>query len=300
MEPKHTPHVFGEQEHLFGIHCAPNSSNADPSNRDEVKVAVLMLTAGMLSNVGPSRLHVAMANAVSAQGIPSFRFDLSGIGESLAIGSQGLSLKRASSEITCAMDMLEIEYGYTQFILFGLCSGADDAIATAGEDYRIVGASLMDACGYRTRGHLISLARRKYLPKLLSVSKWFEAISERFQSSVPEPSTMPQGFDIREFPNRERSEKDILNLIDRGVRLQFIYTGGVIDYYSYANQFYDMFPSLKHRPEISVLYQPRWDHVAMLREDRLELLDSIVPWLITTARQSTHCSRREEKVLSHC
>jgi hypothetical protein len=95
---------------------------------------------------------------------------------------------------------------------------------------------------------------------------------------------MPIGSDIREFPDREQSEATLLGLIDRGMRLQFVYTGGVIDYYSYADQFFDMFPRLVNRSEIAIVYQPRWDHVAMLQEDRIELLQTVVSWFDTTAK----------------
>lgn len=279
----HTPHCFGEFEHLFGIHCQPISSPVRSANNPKRKIAVLMLTAGMLTSVGPYRLHVALADELSRKGIGSFRFDLSGIGESLAVGSHGTSLARASYEVQQAMDMLDVEYGYTHFMLFGLCSGADDAIASAADDSRIVAASLMDACGYRTRGHFLSLLRLKYFPKWLSIQKWFDAIGKRSRRGTPTVSTMPQGYDIREFPNRDQSEQAILALIDRRVRLQFIYTGGVIDYYSYANQFFDMFPKLRDRTEVSVRFQPQWDHVAMLQEDRVELLHTIVPWFESAA-----------------
>jgi len=279
----HTPHVFGEHEHLFGIHCRSSKGDVQRGDNELPKVAVLMLTAGMLTSAGPSRLHVNMADALSSKGIPSFRFDLSGIGESMAVGSQGSSLKRATHEVQQAMAMLESEYNYTHFMLFGLCSGADDAIACACDDKRIIAASLMDACGYRTPGHFLPYIRHKYLPKVLSAAKWCESIRQRFQPDRQTASTMPQGFDIREFPNREQSERQITGLVDRGVRLQFIYTSGVINYYSYANQFFDMFPSLRNRAEIAVVHRPRWDHVAMLQEDRTELLHTIVPWFESIA-----------------
>ncbi len=60
-------------------------------------------------------------------GLASFRFDLSGIGESLPIGASGCSLERATTEIRQALDWLETQHGFKQFALFGLCSGADDA-----------------------------------------------------------------------------------------------------------------------------------------------------------------------------
>ncbi|MCE3014680.1 MAG: lipase [Pirellula sp.] len=280
-----TPHVFGEYQHLFGIHRDAVESEAldSESSCSESKIAVLMLTAGMLTSVGPSRLHVDLADKLSGLGLPSFRFDLSGIGESLAVGSHGSSLERAASEVRQAMDMLEREYGYSHFMLFGLCSGADDAIPSAVEDERIIAASLVDACGYRTAGHWAPFVSRKYLPKVVRMSKWIDLFRGYFQSTKSSASTMPIGSDIREFPDREQSEATLLGLIGRGMRLQFVYTGGVIDYYSYADQFFDMFPRVVNRSEIAVVYQPRWDHVAMLQEDRTELLQAVVSWFDKTA-----------------
>lgn len=281
-----TPHVFGEHQHLFGIHRDAVASETLDSSYSEPKIAVLMLTAGMLTSVGPSRLHVDLADELSQLGLPSFRFDLSGIGESLAVGSSGSSLERATSEVRQAMDMLESEYGYSHFMLFGLCSGADDAIPSAVEDERIIAASLVDACGYRTTGHWVPFVRRKYLPKLVRLSKWIDLFRGYFQGTKSSASTMPIGSDIREFPNREQSEATLLGLIDRGMRLQFVYTGGVIDYYSYASQFFDMFPRFVNRKEIEVVYQPRWDHVTMLQEDRTEFLQTVISWFDTTAKAS--------------
>jgi len=280
-----TPHVFGAYDHLYGIHCQSSSINSNHVESKSSKTAVLMLTAGMLSNVGPSRLHVNLSRTLSQHGISSFRFDLSGIGESLAVGSHGASLTRATREVKAAIDMLERQYGYNQFKVFGLCSGADDAVASAINDSRIVAAALMDGCGYRTVWYWVPFLLRKYLPKVLRVSKWAALVKGLVRKSNPIPSTMPLGFDIREFPEIEQSKREISSLIDRGVKLHFVYTSGVISYYSYERQFYDMFPDFRNRDEISVSYHPAWDHVVMLREDRNELVEELKDWFIASESQ---------------
>ena len=279
-----TPHVFGTHENLFGIHRESRKQSSGVASGDASKNAVLMLTAGMLGSVGPSRLHVELAESLSLEGLSSFRFDLSGIGESLAVGSPGSSLKRTAREVQQAMDLLEFEYGYDRFLLFGLCSGADDAIVAALEETRIVGASLMDGCGYRTPQHFAGRLWRKYVPKLLSLRKWLDLLNGFLRKHETSTSTMPQGLDIREFPKQSQSTREITTLIDRGVKLQFIYTSGVIDYYSYGNQFYDMFPSLQGRDEISVTYHPQFDHTVMLREDREELVHRVTQWFVRISR----------------
>lgn len=264
--------VFGAQENLVGVYrAAPHTTPAHP--------AVLMLTAGMLHHVGPMRLHVQLARQLAAQGTASFRFDLSGIGESLAVAASGNSLDRAGDEIIEAMNWLQSQQGHTEFALFGLCSGADDALAAALRDSRIVALTLLDGCGYPTpasRGHRF---RRKILPKLLSPRKWRDYFLSALDASDAATATMPLGEDIREFPDRATAEQQIQRLLARGVRLQFIYTGGVVDYYSYAEQFFDMFPNIQPDENLSVEYCPTLDHLAALAEDRQLILDRACHWL---------------------
>ena len=284
-----TAHVFGHHENLFGIHTDPLAISKTNKNTSHCKTAVIMLTAGMLTNVGPSRLHVSLAADLAEQGIGSFRFDLSGIGESLPVAGQGASVVRAIGEVKQAMDFLQREHDYSQFMLFGLCSGADDAIATALQDDRIVAVCSMDGCGYRTQKYSLYAAWRKYLPKVISPLKWIQLGKKWFLKEPIKGSSMPLGSDIREFPCCEQAEQEIRSLADRGVQLLFLYTGGVIDYYSYERQFYDMFPLLKGRNEIKVEYHPRWDHVAFLEEDRLQLVDRVTTWLVDGEPQSRDC-----------
>ncbi len=278
-----TTHVFGELDHLVGVHSSISTDYQKKSNcqleEGRSRTAVILLTPGMLHHVGPYRLHTHIAKSLSQSGIPSFRFDLSGIGESLAVGSHGSSLSRATKEVQQAMDFLQAEYGYQNFALFGLCSGADDAIPAALADERITAAFLMDGCGYRTRSFWYHYLTKKYLPKLFRWSKW-QALFRSLTSAKAEKisTTMPLAFDIREFPERIQAHRDIQSLVDRGVQLHFLYTFGVIEYYSYADQFYEMFPSLRNRSEVQVSYLPNMDHTAMLIEDRRNLVATITRW----------------------
>ncbi|MCC6508991.1 MAG: alpha/beta hydrolase [Pirellulaceae bacterium] len=263
--------VFGRQEHLVGWYC-------QPENRRCHKTAVVMLTPGMLHHVGPMRMHVELARRLADAGMASFRFDLSGIGESLAVASEGSSLQRASSEIGQAFDWLQANHGYERFILFGLCSGADDALAAAIDDPRIVKLSLMDGCGFRTRRFYGHWFLYKYVPKLLRLSKWRDLVMSRFSGADGGAASMPLGQDIREFGNAELCQSQVNQLLQRGVAMQWLYTGGAIDYYSYATQFFDMFPSIKPQPALDIHHLPSIDHLASLRSDRLSLLELIVNW----------------------
>ncbi|MEM7316818.1 MAG: alpha/beta hydrolase, partial [Planctomycetota bacterium] len=250
-----------------------------PSERRDV--AVLMLTPGMLHHTGPYRLHVIMARELAKQGIASLRYDLSGIGESLGVGESGSSLERASREAQYAMDRMQADYGIKKFILFGLCSGADDGLYAALKDDRIVGLALLDGCGYRTLRYHVHRCVSHYLPRMFRMDKWKRLLKRGKDDQTAQ--SLQMGVDIREYPDQEVAEHQISELADRGVAMRFVYTGGVADYFNYSQQFFDMFPSLRGRKEVSTQFFPDMDHLAMLREDRVKLLNDLTGWLSTCA-----------------
>lgn len=268
---REVPHVFGEHRNLMGI---MNPAGSASERRDTI---VLMVTAGMVHQVGPFRLHVEAARALAEQNIASFRFDLSGIGESLAIGGTGTSLQRAAKEIGDAMDLLESRYGIKKFFLFGLCSGADDSFFTAQQDKRVCGAVLMDGCGYKTSRYTIHKLLGHYLRRSVSPQRWFDVVNRRIKKDA-EPSMIPDGEDIREFPQQREAAVQIQSLVDRDMKLRFIYTGGVAEYYNYESQFWDMFSDVEFNQYVSTVFYPEMDHVAFLEEDRRTLIADVVKW----------------------
>ena len=264
--------VFGKCENLVGCYCGPSYVEQSP-------LAVLMLTPGMLHHVGPMGLHVQLARRLADLGMSSLRYDLSGIGESLAVGTAGSSLERATQEAVQAMDWMQKAHGFEKFALFGLCSGADDALTIAQHDSRVIGLSLMDGLAYRTRRFYLHWFLRKHLPKMASASKWIALLQNVLGQNSNEVDTMPLGLDIREFPERSAAERLLHRLLDRDVQLQFIYTGGAIDNYSYPQQFEDMFPAFRQHPHIALQHYPSMDHVATLAADRQVLLAELTNWL---------------------
>lgn len=265
--------LFGEYEHLVGT-WKPSESNECSDT------AVIFLNAGILHQSGPFRLHVNVAEALARRSISSFRFDLSGIGESLAVGSARRSIDRAALEVSAAIDWLTENASIKQAILFGLCSGADDAFHAAISDERVSGVIAMDGCGFRTKQYFLHRLTGHCLPRIARTDKWIRMAlrliqSDRWRSNASEQQPIRWGNDIREFPERDEAESQLLSLAERGVAQHFIYTGGVSEYYNYAGQFEDMFPSLAQQDLVSHAYFPQWDHVAFLCEDRRQLVQHV-------------------------
>ncbi len=279
------PIVFGKYDHLMGVLTNPNSE--DPPAR----VGVIFLTSGMLHHVGPFRLYVLMANQLARSGIASLRFCLSGIGESLGVGDGHSSLERAVLETRQAMDAMQDRLGIKRFILFGLCSGADDGMHVATQDTRVIGVSQMDGCGYPTLGFYWRRYALRIPMRLLNPQCWKLWAGRLRRRQMVHSKTLTGGEDIREFPPRKIAEQELQSLVNRGVELQFIYTGGVPKYYNHAEQFWGMFPSLRSQSRIQVLYLPQVDHVARLAEDRKQIISESIRWMENVARRSSSAHR---------
>ena len=265
-----TPVVFGKSKNLFGI--------VNSQESQEGSTAVVMLTAGMLHHAGSFRFHVLLARELEKIGVPSLRFDLSGIGESLATGLAGCSLNRAAEETTNAMDYLAENYGVKNFVLFGLCSGADDSWHTAVLDERVTGLVMIDGLGYPTP----KSKRNHRMQKMVRFSKpdYWIAKTRRLLAEKNDPSsTMPLGDDIREFPSQDVASKQLLGLLNRGVKILGCYTSGAAAYFNYIEQFAEMFPTVNITGKVTVKLYPHIDHVTILQEDRQTLLDNIMAWL---------------------
>jgi len=105
------------------------------------------------------------------RGVAGFRFDLSGVGDSETGSLGGYFMERSIQEVVQCMDFLQTTYGHKRFILFGLCSGADDALATALQDKRVVGVALLNGYSYKAGWFKLHKVIAFYLPRLMSVSK---------------------------------------------------------------------------------------------------------------------------------
>ena len=281
--------VFGDHEHLVGIVSHPN----DPAGQQS-KTAAIMLTPGMLHNVGPFRMHVDLARQLSASGIRSLRFDLSGIGESLGIGSTRNSIDRAAAETRDAMDWLEKHHGCKHFVLFGLCSGADDSMHTAISDPRVAGFVAIDGLGFRTRRFYLHRITSHYIPRLLSPRKWMDLANRFLFGGAAVPKTLQTGADVREFPDQEEAERQLQTLVDRGVQMHFVYTGGIADYYNYEDQFFEMLPGVDFRNSISTIFFPQMDHVALLCEDREALVAHVTQKIIEMGAVTASTDQEDE------
>ena len=260
----------------------------EPARRATGRPAFLVLSAGVLHRVGPSRLHVNLSRRLAAAGFLALRFDLSGLGDSPA-RQDGLPYHESRiSEAQDVMDYLQAHRDIDAFVAFGLCSGADHAFRLACADPRVVGAVILDGYAYRTRRYYLC----HYGRRLFRLKSWSNLLSGQHPiwdglRARLRPSAGPLGESteneqarifIMDVPPQEEVERKLQTLVQRNVRLFFIYTGGRAKAYNYPSQFSQMFPSVAAGDRIRVDYRAEYDHNLARGSDQEQFCRAICGW----------------------
>lgn len=255
---------FGRADHLVGITGLPVVAAQD--------IGVIVLNAGMTHRIGPFRLHVTLCRRFNECGYPTLRFDLSTLGDSGASDESQSHDQQVLADVSNAMDLLGKQSGCTRFVLIGLCSGAANAHLVASNDNRVVGAVFLDGYAYPTVGYYL----HHYIPRLKSPARLIGFITRRLRR--------PTGGRAADFgvtpPAATQARRDITSMLQRGLKLCFIYTGGASAYFNHARQFRECFGSrISQDAGSSLYYLPRIDHTYILVEDRQQLLKIVQGWL---------------------
>lgn len=256
---------------LVGILTQP-----DPGASIAAAPAMVILNSGILHRAGASRIYVQIARALAEEGFTTLRFDFSGIGDS-AVRKDSLPIEeRFVTETSEAMDYLQTTIGTSRFIVGGLCSGGDGAFWAGLGDSRVVGVWQIDAFCYPTLGYYV----RRYGPKLFSPSAWLNSIKAR----LPKPSEAGARDESfvkpeyrRVFPPKREVEEGLRRLLERHVKLYFLFTGG-LEEYNHASQHEDAFSSLDLGSRAFIRFLPDCAHTVTGLEHQRTLVEDLRRW----------------------
>ena len=282
LAPRERIVQFGYRQGLAGILTTPRAARGPVPH-------VVLVNAGIVHRVGPSRLYVDIARTLAAKGYPVLRFDLSGLGDSEAV-SRGASVSEAAiSDIKTALEFLETSRKATSFIIGGLCAGADYGMLATFEDPRIVGTVLIEPTVARTRrSELIHIGRRLRRPATwVALLTLRHPMLRRLVDRVRKPTVIePLPAPVERGSSHETKQPTVdeicaslQRVIDRGVELMFVFTGGETDYYNYRDQLFDLLPGFDFRQQLQLEYMPETDHTVSDDRGRERLLGAMEGWI---------------------
>ena len=258
---------FGRAQHLVGVVGQPSAAHD--------AVGVIVLNAGLMHRIGPFRLHVELTRRLNALGYPTLRFDLSTLGDSGATAEAGSREQQVAADVADAMALLGRQAGCTRFVLVGLCRGAQSAHTAACNGAGVAGAIFLDGYIYRTVGFRL----RHYLPRLLSPARWRGFLARKLRQVV-EPEEARFGS---VYPPREQVRRELADMLARGLKFHFIYSGGISAQFNHPRQFRECYGrAVADHPAVRMTLLDGTDHTYTLICDRRRLFEHVEGWMQAT------------------
>jgi len=294
------PVLFGRDDSLVGILTRPLERGTPGGGRPpDPTPTLVLLNSGIIHRVGPNRLYVLLARRLAAEGFTTLRFDLSGLGDSKvawdpeATDPQGMT----DRDVRLALDWLDgVGSGEGGYVLAGLCSGADNARRAAFRDPRIVGAIMIDPDVYRTPGYWL----RHIGKRLLRGRTWRNVLTLQhpwIRSALggeeeAEEAVTASAMTVTRLPGREELEEQHRELVGRGVRLFYLFSGGLEVRYNYRDQLLDGLRGVDFEDCLTLEYHGESDHTFSRPEYQRSVLHSMVDWVRSTSFEAP--ARRTE------
>ncbi len=251
---------------------------------------VVILNAGVVRKSGPNNLNSFLARRFAEKGYTAFRFDFAGVGDS-PNRQDRLPLKDGVlQDITECLDVLEGHCGMREFVLLGLCSGADNGLRAARvEAGRVVGLVMLDPTVFRSKRWYLA----KVWKRVVSIDFWKSLVllrhrriglmRDRFRGREPVACDLarleePELYNIG-LQDRSEISECLREVRESGVRLCFAFTGGWSEIYNYRTQLYHVYPELHLKGDVELLYFPEASHTFMSEAHRDALASALLKWL---------------------
>jgi len=276
------PLQFGDGGRLFGI---LTRSDHQPGKLSKERVFVF-LNAGLLHRDGPHRLHVRLARELAKKGIHSLRIDLGGLGDSPAM--RGVQYPESVAiDFADVIELLGTEFDDAQITLFGLCSGADNAVRLAIDNPQVRGMVLLDPIsgeddGFEDRKSQFS--KRAFATKVAMPSRYLPFLKRRLKTLTQKASSMDDAeaprdsLSLRSLPTPEQSRSAFELLGERQGRALSIFTSYALRYYNVQGQMGRSLGIAEYDSYCSEVFWPHARHTYPLETHRLALIEKIVAW----------------------
>jgi len=202
---------------LFGV-------LAEPVDAPPAGVCAVLLNAGGIHRIGPSRLWVELARRWAAKGVATLRLDVEGIGD--ADGDATRYHAPASfydaallEQVLASLDALEARGLPARFALMGLCAGATWSFQAALHDPRVVAALMINLWSFSWDSSLQVQHDASRTRELLRAAAWRRLVRGEIRPRRAASFARSQLVALRQLPHRARIEAErgegIDELLDR-------------------------------------------------------------------------------------
>ena len=278
--------TFGQGQILVGILTEPEGS----SHESQSQPICILLNAGVLHRVGPNRLYVKIARRLAQSGLRTLRFDNSGLGDSPPASEGPDVLSRRALETQMAMDYLTGRFGLSQFVLGGVCSGADIALQVCTVDPRVVG--VFGVNGYYLGDHKNEHTTKKlnqcvqmryYRRQVTDAHAWIRILKRKSNLTAIArslPRWMHSVFDHKEKKlNEAMGPKNWVLLEKRAASILLIFSEGSPALDAYHLYIRKLSNKLSNDGKLQAKIFRDTDHVFTLMDSQRELIDTIDNWM---------------------
>jgi uncharacterized protein len=143
---------------------------------------VLILVGGPQYRVGSHRQFTLLARTLAACGIPVFRFDCRGMGDS---EGSPRDFERLEDDLHCAIDRFLHELpALDEVVIWGLCDAASAALFYAHRDPRVTGLVLLNPWVRTEQGEAKAYLKHYYVTRFFNKEFWGKVLSGRFDYST--------------------------------------------------------------------------------------------------------------------
>lgn len=185
---------------------------------------VLIIVGGPQYRIGSHRQFVLLARFLANNGIPVFRFDCRGMGDSEGCLQPFHSI---DDDISSAIEVFFLNCpNLSNIVLWGLCDAASASVFYAYQDKRICGMVLLNPWVYTESGSAKAYLKHYYLQRIRSPAFWHKVLTLRFNyfhsifSLIDKAkSLLNYKYSIKNKHKKLTNNGDSLNVVDRNLDL---------------------------------------------------------------------------------
>ncbi|MCP5150474.1 MAG: alpha/beta hydrolase [Ectothiorhodospiraceae bacterium] len=283
--------AMGDDSGLVGVLALPE---ARPGA--EGGTCVIILGAGLVHHVGPNRLMVRLARRLAERGYPAIRFDHRGIGDSGPRRDDTSFEVGAIAECREVMDHMAANENCDQFVLLGLCSGADTALRVAAVDTRVVGAVMINGVGqgqgvdqaWDTYEYVRGQTRHYVRRSLFNLDSWWRALTGRIQyrrlfgilfRAVRDRLVPPKTV----VSAAQQVAADIAGVMERGTRLLWVQSEGDASQTYLETMLGKSSQRLLASGRAELVVIPHNDHLLTARHGQQRLIELTEQWIASAS-----------------